>query len=252
MTELNHSGHDFSLLLWRWESFVEKVGWKIDVIAKASDRKVIAIQNEKAANGDLGGLYISAGVHGDECAPVWALLQWCEAKEYPKDRPITLFPCLNPHGLVENTRGDHLGIDLNRSFQHQSHPVVAAWMRFLQGRKFDTAVNLHEDYDSTGIYLYELARRGSPGDELLKACEDIIPREASGMVDGNPFENGLLRREAAEEELRQIVEAELEGGWPEAIWLYLFHAENSFTFETPSEMALERRIKAHRRFLNAL
>lgn len=252
MPELNHSGHDYSLLLWRWESFAEQHGWKLETIATVNDMKVVVLQNAPAAEGECGGLYVSAGVHGDECAPVWGLLRWCESRQCPADRPVTLFPCLNPYGLVENTRRDHLGVDMNRAFQHQTHPVVGAWMQFLQGRRFDVAVNLHEDYDATGIYLYELARSGAPGEELMKVCESVIPRETSVMVDGNEFENGILRRFSGEDDLRRVVESELEGGWPEAIWLYLYHAETAFTFETPSEMDLERRVEAHRRFLMAL
>ena len=34
-------------------------------------------------------------------------------------------------------------------------------------------------------------------------------------------------------------------GYPEAIWLHLFHSQNTFTFETPSEAALELRVRAH-------
>ena len=125
-------------------------------------------------------------------------------------------------------------------------------MRFLQGKSFDVAVNLHEDYDATGIYLYELARSESPGDELLAACEEIIPRASDPEIEGNTFENGLLKRNVSEEALREAVDDELDGGWPEAIWLFLYHAHDAFTFETPSEMALERRIETHRRFLTAV
>lgn len=49
---------------------------------------------------------------------------------------------------------------------------------------------------------------------------------------------GLIRRRI----LRKKFEAM---GWPEAIWLHFFHSENTFTFETPSEAALELRVRAH-------
>ncbi|MCG8602612.1 MAG: DUF2817 domain-containing protein, partial [Verrucomicrobiales bacterium] len=111
---------------------------------------------------------------------------------------------------------------------------------------------LHEDYDATGTYLYELARSGSIGHRLLSACEKWVGRETAEQVDGSEFDNGLLRREVDEKSLQEIVESDLGGGWPEAIWLYLHHARDSFTFETPSELDLSRRIAAHREFLTAL
>ena len=34
-------------------------------------------------------------------------------------------------------------------------------------------------------------------------------------------------------------------GYPEAIWLHLYHSLRTFTVETPSEFALEQRVAAH-------
>lgn len=254
--ELNgerRSGHDVGFLYEEWDRLVSKKGWKKTEIFRAGDWSVFAVENEAAASGKEGGLYVSAGVHGDECAPVWGLLEWAGAHvEKLKDLPLVVFPCINPHGIVENTRLDGDGRDLNRNFQNPDLPVIAAWQTFLAGRKFDFAVNLHEDYDATGTYLYELARSESIGHRLLSACEKWVGRETAEQVDGSEFDNGLLRREVDEKSLREIVESDLGGGWPEAIWLYLHHARDSFTFETPSELDLSRRIAAHREFLTAL
>ena len=85
----------------------------------------------------------------------------------------------------------------------------------------------------------------------MAAGEDLISRETAAVGDGSDFENGLLRREASEEEMRRVVEEDLDG-WPEAIYLYLECAKDSFTFETPSEMDLDTRIATHRRFLEAV
>ena len=247
-----HSGHDYEKLLARWKSLTQRIGWKCSLLSEESALPVLVIQNEAAAEARGGGHYLSAGVHGDECAPVWGLLEWAEAHlANMKSSPVVIFPCLNPYGLIKNTRRDGQGIDLNRSFQDSKIPLVAKWQEFLSGRSFDVAVNLHEDYDTAGIYLYELARSAPTGDFHLSACEEIIPRETADVVDGSDFENGLLRRDTSEEEMQRIVEEELDG-WPEAIYLYLNHVRDSFTFETPSERGLEKRIATHRRFLEAV
>lgn len=252
MATRGHSGHDYGQLKARWEDLANRAGWRLTILSEESGYPVIALENAAAVEKVGGGCYLSAGVHGDECAPVWGLLDWAEERFSELDKtPVVIFPCLNPYGLIENTRRDGNGIDLNRRFQDKSVPLIAAWQGFLEGRCFDVAVNLHEDFDAGGIYLYELARSESPGHRLLAACEDLIPRETAAVVDGSDFENGLLRRAASEEEMRRVVDEDLDG-WPEAIYLYLERAKDSFTFETPSEMDLDKRIATHRRFLEAV
>lgn len=249
---LEHSGHDYEELLDRWKSLIQRIGWKSCLLFEESAIPVLVIHNEAADEALEGGYYLSAGVHGDECAPVWGLLEWAEAHlANMKSSPVVIFPCLNPYGLIKNTRQDRHGIDLNRYFQDSRIPLIAKWQEFLSGRCFDVAINLHEDYDAAGIYLYELASSAPQGDSYLAACEEIIPRETAEVVDGSDFENGLLRRETSEEEMQRIAEEELDG-WPEAIYLYLNHVKDSFTFETPSERDLEKRIATHRRFLEAV
>lgn len=240
--------HNYTSLLERWKPIVDRNGWHSHELGQDGGHKIVAFENEAAKQCSTGGFYLSAGVHGDECAPVWALLKWAESIEPTSrlnSRPLVIMPCLNPHGFIQNTRLDSRGTDLNRNFQNAELPLMGTWQGFLQGRKFELAVNLHEDYDSAGIYLYELSWKRSIGDTLLSACEEIIPREAAHEIDGTEIVNGLLKRT---DDIEHIANEEL-GGWPESIWLYLKHSSDACTFETPSEMDLDRRIKAHQRFI---
>lgn len=250
MRALPHSGHDFGHLLERWETIAKRGDLLLSILCEEGGLPVLVLENESAASGATGGLYLSAGVHGDECAPVWALLRWIEAgKGLPRDCPLVLFPCLNPHGLLENSRRDHRGVDLNRSFHDTAHPLVEAWQAWLGDRRFDLSVNLHEDFDATGIYLYELNRGAPLGERLLAACESHLPRETAALIDGSDFHRGHLVRGA---EIARVVEEQLAGGFPEAIHLFQRHAEISLTFETPSEADLTSRIAVHQAFLEAL
>jgi len=244
---IRHSGHDFELLLDRWESLVKRRGWAQTVIAEELDYPVIAVE-VGAGREEASSLYLSAGVHGDECAPVWGLLQWAEhwSEREGSDLSLTIFPCLNPVGLLENSRKTEAGIDLNRHFQDRELPLIRAWQDYLAGRRYRMGLNLHEDYDATGIYLYEVARQEPRGEAILAACEGIIPRETAETVDGSQFENGLLRHER---DIGEVIRNDLAGGWPEALYLYLHHVMNSYTFETPSEWSLETRVAAHVRCL---
>ena len=249
MVAFPHSGHDYGVLLTRWEALANRVGLTLSILCEEGGFPVIVIENSQALAGEPEGIYLSAGVHGDECAPVWGLLHWAESDTaILRTRAVVIFPCLNPYGLVENTRRDHRGIDLNRSFENLECPLIRSWTTFLEGRRFALSLNLHEDYDAGGIYLYELARDESRGDKLLTACENIIPREMAGTVYGSDFHRGLLTRSG---DLEKVVEEDLGGGYPEAILLFLRCCRDSYTFETPSEHDLVTRVQAHEAFIAA-
>ncbi len=244
---INHIGHDYAALMKRWRSVVERSGLIMDGLYGVGDEEVFVIRNQAAVDGAENGNYFSAGVHGDECAPVSALLEWAETHpESLQQQAFTIFPCMNPVGLLENHRVDGDGIDLNRNFQNLEIPLIKAWQEFLKDSRFSIAVNLHEDYDAHGIYIYELSEKTKPADRLLSACQDVIPREMKSEVDGNPFVNGIMTHDG---DLHEIVKEDLAGGYPEAIYLALHHTDCALTFETPSEFSLTDRVTAHRRFL---
>ena len=47
---------------------------------------------------------------------------------------------------------------------------------------------------------------------------EIIPCDPHEMIDGQPFDNGLCAHEG--DGIREVVEDHLEGGYPEAIYLF--------------------------------
>src|SRR6056297_1329516 len=122
---MQHSGHDVEQLHDRWRTLADDRGWKMTTLLETEDAPVLAIESSDPAG---AAIYLSAGIHGDECASVWGLLQWAEnASDADLARPLTIFPCLNPHGISENTRHDQDGIDLNRSFDKDSVEFIRAW-----------------------------------------------------------------------------------------------------------------------------
>lgn len=187
-----------------------------------------------------GGLYASAGIHGDEPGGTEGLIAWAEEHlpDLVKGRrlPLTLLPCLNPWGLVNNRRSDEADHDFNRSFGRDDLSPVAELKRLIADRRYALAVHLHEDYDAQGIYLYELTAAAQPwGRDLLDACSRAIPVDLRPRIDARVFHRGLWLR-------RRIREAPL---FPEARFLFPRRCPRALTFETPSELALLDRTRAH-------
>jgi len=244
---LSHQAHDAAALMRRWQAAARRARWRPHVLASTQCGPVLAFDSPAAvagAAGAAGGLYVSAGMHGDEPAPAWALLEWFEVvADRLADRPVALVPCFNPEGLAANTRFDATGDDLNRQFHRADHPLVDAWRAWLGRRSFTLGLCLHEDYDARGAYCYELTRRRGPrlGDRLLAASDPVVPREPRRRIEGRGATHGLIRRTVPPRDLP---------GHPEAIALHLHHAPHNLTFETPSEFCLHDRVRAHRLVLD--
>ena len=238
-----HSVHDYEELLLSWQKVIKKSTLRMEELSLHDEFPVWEISNHWRMKGKPG-LYISAGIHGDEPASCWALLGWVEKNiELLSSFPVIFLPCLNPWGFVNNSRNDQGGIDLNRIWNHH-HPLVNRIVERLQGLSFLLSINLHEDYDANGIYLYEPevpCINDSLAQSILGAGESILPIDSRNFIDGRRATKGVIRPSVKEGE---------EGGLPEALYLITKHGRRNFTFETPSEESIEKRIEAQIRMID--
>ena len=230
-----HRVHDYPYLLKRWKSLARKSGLKGQVFATGDDFDLLCFRSPALKN--TGGVYLSAGIHGDEPATTESLYQWAELHSTVlRELPLMIFPCLNPWGLMHNRRTDSQNCDLNRCYHLNDVPRIQAQKELLNGYIFRLAMCLHEDYDAQGVYLYEIRKKLSTfGREVLSAAGYYIPIDLRRVIEGRRAQQGWIARRADPKKFP--VQAE-------GIYIAFNHSERTITAETPSEYDLSRRIEA--------
>jgi hypothetical protein len=236
---------DYRLLLERWLKVCGPgSGLTMGLFAEADGYPLMVVESV-APDPGKPSFYFSAGIHGDEPAPVEALIRWAEENKTRLGAwNLTIFPCLNPWGLERNIRFDSEGRDINRLYNSRKAPRVTAQLSVIRGRSFDLAACLHEDYDARGFYLYEiLSKLPACGGGICGELGRIMDPDDRKRIDGHPARGGLIRRR---------IHPRLMPGHPEAFPLHFRHAEITLTFETPSERGIDERVAVQKAFLDAV
>ncbi|HEY5648996.1 MAG TPA: M14 family metallocarboxypeptidase, partial [Nitrospiria bacterium] len=157
-------------------------------------------------------VYLSGGIHGDEPAGVWALLEFLERYNgldgpYPHTR-FTILPCLNPGGFERNTRHNADDIDLNRQFRRDSPPPeVDLVKKAVGGCAFDLTMEFHEDVDTPGFYLYELTQNGerSWGREIINRISEKYPVNRNEVIEETSAVDGLIHRSGEHDDFHHFI-----------------------------------------------
>ena len=233
---LSHSAHDHRELIKRWRALAKPLGAKMEILWESDDFPIHVLRTKSAGE---GGLYVSAGIHGDEAAGAWGMLDFVEKNvESIAGIPATIVPCMNPWGFINNVRTDESGNDLNRWFLRESDPRMKAWRSLVDGLVPALSLCFHEDYDARGCYIYEHGAGDTPlGWDALVAATEHIPYDSRKTIEGKRAKDGLIW-------IRRMPDFGDE--LPESIALHQLGSKRSLTIETPSELDIERRIAAHR------
>ena len=106
---------------------------------------------------------------------------------------ILVIPCINPHGYMHGTRANAGGQDINRSMDETGIPIVDLLKAALDGPRFDLALDLHEDYDGEGFYLYESQDQPARfGPSIIEAVKRIGPVDCQVNEDDIPLSEGVM------------------------------------------------------------
>ncbi len=218
-------------------------GFRIEVFGEIEGCPLLALT--KRTPGARPRVYVSAGLHGDEPAPPLAVLHQLERGFFDRRATWFICPLLNPAGLARGLRENAAGLDLNRDYKDLRSAEVQAHTRWLQRQpNLDLTLCLHEDWESTGFYLYELnpAQRPSLAQPIVDAVQKVCPIDPSPVIDDREARGGIIR---------PVGDPLLREKWPEAIYLRAHHSTLGYTLETPSAFPLNQRIAAHSAALEA-
>jgi predicted deacylase len=201
---------------------------------------------------EMGGstapeIALASGVHGDEPAAPWALHALVQSGELDERYAYRMWPCTNPSGYRAGTRVNAEGLDINRMFGRGGQtPEARAIVTANRDRKFALSIDLHEDCDAGGFYLYEYGA-GDLGHSIIAAVREAgYPVQDLALCDlGAPFEDpelddGVVRPH------RTVVEGEAIGGLSYTMLISRHAAKRALTFETPMSLDWETRIAIHR------
>lgn len=203
---------------------------------------------------DLPAVAIAAGVHGDEPAGPWALLQLAESGELDPAFSYRLWPCSNPTGFDAGTRESVDGVDLNRTFgRGGGSPEARAIVTANRDRKFALSLDLHEDCDAAGFYCYEYGGEaiGTAVVAALDAAGIAVDPLDGTFETAGPLDDAACRRERGRILADPRAEATLLGGLSYSLAMVRHAAAHALTFESPGRAAWEARLTTHRTAVRA-
>ncbi len=200
--------------------------------------------HKESPNKDAKTIYMSAGVHGDEPAGVLAVADMFERGLFSEQLHWVIVPMVNPSGLARNTRENAQGIDINRDFKSPRSFEAKRVIEVIESKtSYDLALLLHEDWESQGFYLYDIAdsKEAWVADKIVEVVAEVCPIDLSEEIDEMPAQGGIIRPDPNDAD----VDPKLQGEWAEALYIYFEEkAKLQYTFEAPSAFEMDVRVKA--------
>jgi protein MpaA len=212
-------------------------GFRVEEFGALGGERLFALT--RRIPGKRPRIYISSGIHGDEPAPVQALLQMIREGIFDRRANWFLCPLLNPTGLSLGTRENAARVDLNRDYRNPKTEEIRAHVGWLNRQpRFDLSLCLHEDWESRGFYLFEHnpdGRESLAQGMLLAAGQAGCPADLSDRIDGFESKEGVI---AAFPEPMDWPD------WPEAFLLRDQFTRFAYTVESASSFSLDARVAA--------
>lgn len=193
-------------------------------------------------------ILIAAGIHGDEPAGPHTILslledfkeKWEELRRFH----LEIVPLINPSGFDRRQRHDASGVDPNRAFGSPSPPQEIRYlMDDYRRRRIDLFIDLHEDVDTPGFYLYELSPDTATafGPHIISALRSAgHPINQSPIIEGMAATDGLILRTS------RSTPRFFRQGAPQGLYMKRLGTRRTLTFESPPKLPLSERVAMQR------
>lgn len=183
-------------------------------------------------------------LHGDEPAGAYALTHHLEEMIRQSEKSavnLLVVPCGNPYGLDKRTKYNPHNKKTNGGFVHpeigEPSPESNRLKRLLSGSKAGYYLDLHEDKDMRGVYLYAFKDR-SLAKKLLHAMAKTLPIEENPWMDDPDFKDRRI-------DLKNGIVFEMHDGSSEDFMSHRPGCRFAGALETPSSyFPIARRARA--------
>ncbi len=186
-------------------------------------------------------IYVNGGTHGDEPAGVEAALAFL-ARGWQRwaDRVrFEVIPCLCPWNYVHNTRRNAQHVDVNWAFLRRDVPEIEILKRFIKGRVFAGVIDLHEDWESAGFYLYEMFGDRQPlGSAMVAQVAKVCPPNKNAEIEDEIAVNGVIHPNM------DVSKRKRGEGIPIALY-HRGYTAHLVTTESPTAQPMAVRVAAH-------
>ena len=249
MTDRIERKRDYSKLLTEARGIASRRGWRERVLGSF---EALGERYEVSAFLHFGGaaplrshpeFSVSAGMHGDEPAGPAAAMKFLEEMPtWPEIRGhgVSLILCENPTGYELDKRENWNGIDLNRDWRSDTPQLETEILKpYFTTHPFGLTIELHEDVDTHGFYLYERIEDNPQapnfGAAIIRAVGAAgLPVNFDSMIDGHPASGGIIYPKVRPSEMPL---------WPKAVFNHVTHARHTLTFESAPPLPLETRVR---------
>jgi predicted deacylase len=243
----------YAELVAAWKALRSRTGLSVREVACVGVARTLLVAEIGEAG--LPRIALSAGVHGDEPAAPWALLSIVRDGLLDARYAYRIWACTNPSGYQAFTRASAEGVDVNRSFSRGGRtPESRAIITSNRDRTFELSIDLHEDFEADGFYLYENLR-----DREARFAPSILETIVQAGFGLQEFRAGFDDAYAqAADDARLCTRGCILTFYPESLAhfadglpysLYLLRsrtAAHALTFETPRARLWDERVAMHR------
>jgi|TARA_B100001964_G_C14131755_1_gene553231 predicted deacylase len=181
-------------------------------------------------------IMITAGCHGNEPAPIYALYNFLKSNPKIRNKRIVIVPCIVPSGFCLHIDKNINGIDINRNFfSKQPQKETKLLKQLVKKYKPTFVLNLHEDPDEKMFFLY------LEGKNYRQKAEKLVSLVSKDMK--------FYKRKKVHNDMviNGIIESD-DIGTSFEDYLKKLNIPN-FCVETPGIYPLQDRVKVHEKIL---